>query len=180
MAGLVEKRYGQALFELVLESEHPDEREEEIRIVSASLEEDDALIDVLRHPKLNVDDKIKMVESIFTDKVSQDLIGFLVLAIQKKRQENIVDILNYTLQKLDEEKGYVNAYVTSAKPLSEEDGARLKEKLESTTKKKITLITEVDESLIGGLTVRIHDRIVDHSIKSSLQRMARTLYDAKV
>ena len=72
------------------------------------------------------------------------------------------------------------AYKISFSSLSKEDEKLIINKLESQTGKKITLITSVDKSLIGGLLIRINDRIVDNTIKASITRMAREVYDAKV
>lgn len=180
MAELIARRYGLALFNLAKEADQLSEREAEIRSVLAALQEDHELIEVLSHPKLSKKDKIALVESIFSGKVSDDLIGFFVLAIQKGRQENILEILEYALTEMEKYNGFLTAYVSSAVALNETDKENIKSKLEAQTKQKITLETEVDETLIGGLFIRINDRIVDNTVKGSLHRMARDVYDAKV
>ncbi len=178
MEELVVKRYGQALFEIAKESKDFEVFENEIREIHGLLQNDLEFIDVLCHPKVSSDDKIQMIESAFCGKVHQEFVGFLVLAIEKSRQKNILDILRYTMDKIDEHNGYVKAYVTSAVPLSEQNHKDITEKLEQQTQKKVNLVTQLDPSIIGGVQIRIKDRIVDNSIKTILHRMARTVYEA--
>ncbi len=119
MAELIAKRYGQALFELAYESGDLTKREQEIRQMLDALTHDDDFFVLLNHPKLSKAEKIAVLEKIFAGKVSDELVGFLVLAVEKGRQDCIVDILNYTLKKIEEHNGYVTAHVTTAIELSE-------------------------------------------------------------
>lgn len=179
MVELVAKRYGQALFELAVESGQLKEREEEIKYVLKVMNDEPDLSLILSHPNISKDAKIEAIESIFSENVSRDLLGFLALAIQKGREENITDILLYVLSKLRTEGGYLTAFVTSAVELSDEDLKILKEKLEKQTGSKISISASVDKSLIGGMHIRINDRVIDNSIKSRLHRMSNDILDAK-
>lgn len=180
MAELVAKRYGQALFELAIESDRAEEIEKEIRFALNSLKDEKEFFEVLNHPKLSEADKIALVEKIFSEHVGPEVMGFMVLAIKKGRQEHIVDMLDYTLAPFDERSGYIKAIVTSAVALDEATKGDIIKRLEKQTGKKITLISKVDKSVLGGLHIRIKDRIVDNTIKESLHRMSRDIYEAKV
>lgn len=180
MVELIAKRYGQALFELIIESNDLNDREQEIKLMIDAFTEEEDFRTIINHPKLQKKEKINVLLDVFEGKVSDHLIGFLVLAVEKSRQDSIVDILKYTLAKIDEHNGFVTAYVTSAVLLSKEDEELIINKLESQTGKKITLETSVDKSLIGGISIRINDRIVDNTVKASISRMARDVYEAKV
>jgi F-type H+-transporting ATPase subunit delta len=178
MEELVVKRYGQALFEIVKESDDFDTYEEQIRQMHTILKQEPEFIDVLCHPKVSSDEKIQLIERVFGEKVQQDLVGFLVLAVNKSRQNNILDILSYTIDTMDEYKGYVKAYVTSAVELTDQNKQDITKKLEEQTKMKVNLVTQLDHTIIGGIQIRIKDRIVDNSIKTSLHRMSQTVYEA--
>lgn len=180
MVELIGKRYGQALFELALESGDLDTREEEIRLMVDTFTSEEEFFNILNHPKLSKKDKLDMLKAIFEGKVCDDFVGFLYLTVDKSRQEHIVDILNYTLARIEEYNGFVTAHVESAVPLADIDKKLIVSKLEAQTGKKITLEAVVDESLIGGLIIRINDRIVDNSIKRNLHRMALDIYETKV
>jgi len=179
MVELVAKRYGQALFELAIESGQLEERELEINIVLEALKEEPDLSLILSHPNISKEAKIEAVESIFSHNVSHDIIGFLALAIKKGREDNIIDILNYVVAKLRANGGYVKASVTSAVELTENDKQLIIKKLEAQTGNKISLDTRVDASLIGGLMIRINDRVMDNTIKSLLHKMSTDILVAK-
>ena len=178
MEELVVKRYGQALFEIVKESTDFEAYEEEIRQMHMIFQEDSEFIDVLCHPKISSEEKMHIIETTFGGKVHQEFVGFLILTINKSRQKNILDILHYTIDKIYEYNGYVKAYVTSAIELTEQNKLDITKKLEAQTQKKINLITQLDHTIIGGIQIRIKDRIVDNSIKTSLHRMSQTVYEA--
>jgi F-type H+-transporting ATPase subunit delta len=76
---------------------------------------------------------------------------------------------------LNEERGIVEAVVTSAKPLARDDQESVRETVEAMTGEKVELLAEVDESLIGGLTVRVGDRLLDASIRGRLERLRHQL-----
>ena len=178
MEELVVKRYGQALFEIAKESGKVETFEEEIRQMHMILKRDPEFISILCHPKVSKNEKIQLVETVFGNKVSQDLVGFLVLTINKSRQVNILDILTYTMDKIDEYNGYVKAYVTSAIALTDQNKQDIIKKLETQTQMKVNLVTQLDHTIIGGIQIRIKDRIVDNSIKTTLHRMSQTVYEA--
>ena len=76
---------------------------------------------------------------------------------------------------VDEAKGIAHALVTSAIPLSQEDVTTVVQRLSEITGREIAVGTEVDESILGGLVVRIGDRLIDGSTKSKLEALRHQL-----
>jgi len=72
---------------------------------------------------------------------------------------------------LDAMRGVVAATVTSAAPLEKDEIAEIAARLESMTGQTVKLDTAVDPSLIGGLTVRVGDRMIDASVRGRLERL---------
>lgn len=79
---------------------------------------------------------------------------------------------------IDRERGVYHAVVTSAVPLSDAEKAEVQRKLQELTGGQVELETQVDEDILGGLVVRIGDRLIDGSTRSRLvalkQRLAGT------
>ena len=73
MAKLVSKTYGDALFELALENNQLDSLLEEVKAVSLAIAENEDLTKLMNHPKIVKEEKIKVIEDIFTGQVSRDL-----------------------------------------------------------------------------------------------------------
>lgn len=176
MAKLVSKTYGEALFDLAVEENKLDLITEEIRLVKEVLENNEDLIKLLNHPKISREEKITVVENIFKGKLSDEVVGFLVIIVDKGRYNDLTTIFEYFLSKVLEYRNIGVAFVTSAIPLSEEQKEQVERKLLATTKyQQFQMNYTVDESIIGGLIIRIGDRVVDSSIKNQLRNMAKAL-----
>jgi F-type H+-transporting ATPase subunit delta len=76
---------------------------------------------------------------------------------------------------IDEAQGISHATVTSAIPLSSDDVSAVTQKLTQLTNGPVTVTTEIDESILGGLVVRIGDRLIDGSTKSKLIALKQQL-----
>lgn len=176
MAKLVSKTYGEALFDLAQEENRLDDVNKEVQAVFDALKENSDFMRLLNHPKVTVEEKIKVVESVFKGRVSDTMTGFLVLVVEKGRNGQLPEILNYFSDKVREFKNIGVASVTSAVELDEKQKAAVEKKLLEVTK-YVSFETkyEVDKSLIGGMVIRIGDRVVDSSIRTRIDNMAKTL-----
>ena len=172
MAKLVSKTYGEALFEVAVEEGTIDSTLEEVQIVLDVIEANK----LLTHPKLPVEQKVSLVEQVFAGKASDTLTGFMVTIVEKGRFSEIEKILTYFIDKVREYKKIGVAYVISAVELSKDEKQEIVQKLLNTTSYvEFIMNYSVDASLIGGVVIRIGDRVVDSSIRSKLNRMAKEL-----
>lgn len=177
MAKLISKTYGEALFELAVEENKIDAFLEEVIAVQKALQDNPELYKLLNHPKISKEEKTKVMENIFKGRISDEVTGFLTLIISKERSKELDAILQYFIQRVKEEKGIGTAYVSTAVPLNEIQKAQVEEKLLATTSyQKMEMIYTVDKSLIGGMVIRIKDRVVDSSIKTKLSEIKKQLY----
>jgi len=175
MVELVAKRYGTALYELAVENNQVEKLEEEVKTVKSIFISEKELLEVLDHPQVNIKDKQKLIEDIFSEKVSKEILGLIDLTIRKNRQNELINIFEYFLEKTNEDKGILIAHITSVEKLNEEEINKLTTRLEELTKKKIEIKQIIDPSIIGGLVIRIKDRIVDYSIKGRLDALSKDL-----
>ena len=176
MAKLVSNVYGDALFEVALESNRLDAFLEEVKAVKSALEENEELFKLMGHPKINKEEKIKVVTDIFTGKVSEELVGLIRMIVDKGHFDQLLDVLAYFIDQVKEYKNIGTAYVTSAMELSEgQKAAVLKRLLETTKYVTFEMHYSVDESLIGGMVIRIGDRVVDASVRNKLDHLTREL-----
>lgn len=176
MAKLVSSTYGEALFELVAEENTIDSVAEEVKAVSASFLENDELSKLLNHPKLSKEEKVSIIENIFKGRVSDTMTGLLVLLVEKGRENEMENIFKYFLKKVKDYKNIGVAYVSSAVELSAKQKEDVLAKLlETTGYTEFEMHYSVDAALIGGLVIRIGDRIVDSSIRTRLDNMAKCM-----
>lgn len=176
MAKLISNTYGEALFEVAVEDGTVDSLFEEVEAVSELLTANEDYVKLLTHPKLPLEEKVSLVEQTFKGKASDSLTGFLVTIVEKGRFADIQSILSYFKDKVREYRKIGVAYVTSAAALSEQEKQDIEKRLLDTTSYvKFIMDYQVDATLIGGVVIRIGDRVVDSSIKSKLNQMAKEL-----
>ena len=176
MATLVAGTYGDALFELAVEENLTDSLMEEILMVQAVLKENDGLEKILMHPEISKTKKLQVIDEVFKGRISDALTGFLRIVVTKGRYKNLPDIFAYFIARVKEYKKIGVAQVISAIPLGDAQKLKIEKKLLDTTHYETMEIDyKVDESKIGGLMIRIGDRVVDSTIRSKLNRLTGNL-----
>ena len=130
------------------------------------------------NPRITKEEKVILIREIFENRVSDDLMSFLCVLAEKGRISELDKVLDYFISRIREDEGIGTAYVTTAFALSEEKKKyTIYSKILSTLPgKKLDVIYSVDESIIGGMVIRIRDRVVDSSIRTKLEQMERSLH----
>ena len=95
MAKLVSNVYGDALFELALELDRIDEFTEEVNGIIDVLEENKDLSKMMCHPKIVKEEKIEVVENIFKGRISDEIVGLMVMVIEKDHFKDMEAVFNY-------------------------------------------------------------------------------------
>ena len=177
MAKLVSKTYGEALYGLAKEKNNEGAMLEEATALKEVLDANPELLEVMTNPRISKEEKIDLLQRIFENRISDDLTSFLCVLAEKNRYEDVNGVLEYFTERVREDEGIGTAYVTTAFPLKDDKKKAIHDKLLSGTKyRKMDVIYSVDESLIGGMVIRIRDRVVDSSIKTRLENMERELH----
>jgi len=103
--------------------------------------------------------------------------NLLRLLRRKNRLQLGPSIASYYRELHDQERGIVRATVRTAVPLEEARLRALSEQLSTETGGTVALESEVDEAMLGGVVLRIGDRLLDGSVRSSLRRLRRQLLE---
>ncbi len=176
MAKLVSKVYGDALFELALEKNMLDEVWSETQVLATVWNDDNGFADMMVNPQITKDEKIEFINGVFEGRASEVITGFLAVLVEKGRTTELISVLDYYSDRVREYKNIGVAYVTSAVALSDTQKKDVEERLLNVTDYvKFEMNYSVDESLIGGMVIRIGDRVLDSSIKQKLNTMSRSL-----
>lgn len=176
MAKLIAKTYGDALFEVAVEGGLVDTLYEEAFDTLKVLRDNPELLKLFGHPGIDLEEKLSVVESVFTGTVSPELVGLMRMAVEKGRDSSLEAILEYFITRVKEYKKIGIVRVSSAMELTEAQKKRISEKILATTE-YVELETHysVDASLIGGVVIRIGDRVADGSVKNKLYELKRDL-----
>ncbi len=176
MAKLVEQTYGEALFQTTMEANRADAFLEEVKLIRTVLRQNPEWDRLMKHPKISKQEKVEMMKGAFSGRISREMTGFLELILIKERYGQLQDIFRYFTEKVKDEKKIGTAYVTTPVELSEVRKADIQARLLDTTPYlTMEMHYAVDPSLIGGMVIRIKDRVVDSSIRTKLADMKREL-----
>ena len=176
MAKLVSKTYGDALFELAVEENKTEPLLEETTELISIINGNKDFEQFMNHPKIPREEKIKVVKNVFSDRLSNELLGFLVTVIEKDRYAEIIEILLYVVGHIKEYNHIGTAYITTAIPLKDSEQEEIRNRLLATTQyEKMECHFNVDSSLIAGMVIQMGDRVVDSSIRTKLEKLQREL-----
>lgn len=176
MAKLVSKTYAQALFELAVEENKTSSLMEETMGLLEVIRTNDAFGQFMNHPKIQKEDKIEVVKNVFENQISKELLGFLVTIVEKDRYSEIEGILGEFIAAVKEYNNIGTAYVTTAIALEMNEKQDIESRLLATTKyETIECIYDVNQDLIGGMVIKMGDRVVDSSIRTKLDKLQREL-----
>lgn len=176
MAKLISKTYGEALVELAVEENKVDAFVEEIEMLLQVLSQNKEFGELMNHPKIVKEEKIKVVENVFKGRIDDELLGFFVLVIEKDRYGEVNDILNYCLDEIKAMKGIGVVHVFTAIKLEQKQRDKIEQRLlETTGYKQLEMHYNVEAALIGGMKIRIGDRVVDSSVSTKLSELTKQL-----
>jgi F-type H+-transporting ATPase subunit delta len=99
----------------------------------------------------------------------------LRLMASKRRLFTLPQLIRNLRALIAEEKGEISAEVVSAKPLSDAQKEKLSAALKQNAGKDVKLNATVDESLIGGLIVKLGSKMIDTSIRARLNALQNTM-----
>ena len=181
MAKLVSKVYGDALFSLALEENQVDELWKEAAMMQEALEDNSEFMAILCHPEMTMEKKLALLQDVFQKELSQNMMGLLNVLVKKGRIGEILSVLDYFIEKVMAYKKIGHVKVRTPMPLSDEQREKIENKLlEVSEYETLSVDYQVDESLLGGIVIRIGNRVLDNSIRSKLDAMTRDLSKVKL
>jgi F-type H+-transporting ATPase subunit delta len=164
-------RYAKSLIDLAEEQSSLEAIKSDMDLFVQTLKANTELQAVLRNPIIAHDKKIKILEAVFTGKISKATEGFFKIMINKSRGELLYFAAQEFVNQYNIKKNIVKATVISATPLSADNQVKLTTLLKTETGANIILQTKVDPALIGGFVLTVGDRQVNTSIADKLKKL---------
>ncbi len=174
---LLAKRYAQALFDLSLENKIEEKVAIDMRLVGRVLAENRELRRIMANPVLNGSKKVKILNRLFGEKLSELSLRFFSLIIRKGREVYLESICLAFDDIYKNYKNVVGAELLTATKSDDEIRKLVVGKLKAITDKDIELKEIVDESIIGGFVVRLGDYQYDASVTTQLRRLRKNYAD---
>mgnify|MGYP002712285692 CR=1 FL=1 len=169
-------RYAQAVFDLVKEEGALDRLSTEVESLRATLDDSADLRTLIGSPLYSREDQESAIVAIAGRMgLSPVMTNTLRLMAQNRRLFTLPQLVERLGELIAEERGEVTADVVTAAPLSEDQQRRLTETLAQKSGRTVKLNTRVDESLIGGMIVKLGSQMIDSSIRSKLASLQNVM-----
>jgi F-type H+-transporting ATPase subunit delta len=168
------RRYAEAAFQIGKSAGSLEEWERDLTLLRDELRDSD-LRAVLQHPAIPYASKERVLRAIAGKQVGKEPLNLVLLMVRRGRPRAVNAMLDQFEALLRRERGIALAEVRSALPLDDAQRDALIERLAGLTGDKVQINERVDESLIGGVAVRIGDTLYDASVRSRLERLRARL-----
>jgi F-type H+-transporting ATPase subunit delta len=168
--------YAKALFDIGVETGSVGQIYDDLHAVHNALNGlDPDLRTFFYLPRLRREDKRRIVSLAFEGKISRTVLGVLHVLVDKRRESLLDNIVAEFDRYKDVNENRVQARVVSATKLDDDLREALRSALEQRTRKSVVLTETVDPEVLGGLRVNVGDRVLDGTLRRSLQDMRRNL-----
>lgn len=166
--------YAKAAFEYALSADRLNEWSESLSYASA-VTSDPLIQEVLHNPSLTTIRKAEIFITACGDQLDENMKRFVKVLTENNRLV-LLPVIFEGFEKLRFAQGEMQEVnVTSAFELSEEEKTKLLNALTSRFNKEITMISQVDRDLMGGLVIRAGDLVIDGSIRGRLQKLTEAM-----
>ncbi|WP_136636721.1 F0F1 ATP synthase subunit delta [Pseudooceanicola onchidii] len=172
----IAQRYATAIFEIARDNNDLDKLETGVADLGAALADSEDLRELIASPVYSRDAQGKAVAAI-ADKMGLPVVlkNTLGLMAEKRRLFVLPQLISQLEALIAEHKGEVTAEVVSAKALTKTQETKLSKVLSAQVGKDVKLNSSVDESLIGGLIVKVGSKMIDTSVKSKLSSLQNVM-----
>ncbi len=167
--------YAQSLLDLANDQKQADPIGQELAQVRELIDQNHSFALYLADPGISQDDRAKLLKELFAGKVSQLLWNFLGVLNLKNRLKDIPKISTAYRDLLDEQFGKIEVDVTVAQRLPDDQLEHVRQQICSALKKDVVVHQYVQESIIGGMMLRIKDKLIDASVRNQLQSIREKL-----
>jgi F-type H+-transporting ATPase subunit delta len=169
--------YSRAMLELAVSSGEADTLLEELRELSVLAEENADFEAFLSSPTIDAEAREQSLEKLFRGKASDLLVNSLQILNRKERLGLVCAVAESYRLAHEELRGQIDVHVRTAVKLNDEQRQRIKEVAGWHAGKEAVLVEEVDESIIGGMVMRIGDRKYDSSVATELRQLGVALIE---
>lgn len=175
MADIVSERYALSLYEVAAEGDKQKQFLDELTAVCKVFAHEPDFLKMLLTPSIAVEDKHKVLRAAFEGSIETYLLNFLLLITDKRRIGLIHEMRQAYKEQYYFDNGIVEVRAITAKPMSAALTEKLKAKMSAVTGKQVVLETSVDESILGGIVVKLGNEQFDTSLRTRLNEIASRL-----
>jgi F-type H+-transporting ATPase subunit delta len=164
------RRYAEAAFEIARRDGTLDAWQSGLARAVATIT-DPQVAGVVDSPAVPFTARREILSKLLATEISPTVLNLVLLLAQRGKLASLVAVEAQFARLVDRERGIVPAEVTSAAPLGPDELAAIAARVSEITGSRVDLRAAVNPDLIGGLTVRVGDRLIDASVRGRLERL---------
>jgi len=165
------KRYAQALFSTAQRYDVVQAVEADLEAIVGLMQRDKGFRDFVLAPYTSRDEKVKIIERIFSDRITALTMQVLRVMLEKRREGEILAVHDAFVELRRTATETIHVQITSAEELPADQRTALLSKLEKSTGKRVEADFDIEPRLIGGVKVAYENYVLDGSIKGALSHL---------
>lgn len=168
---IVARRYARALFTLGRKEGLPklEKLGQDFDALETALKESPSLAQLYRNPLFTAEEKNRVTQKILGEIGADEYtVRFCALLAEKGRMGALGDIIAVYRDLLDVEKGVLRGELVTAVPIDESKRGAVQKQLEQQAGRALDLAYSVDPGIIGGIILKVGDRVLDSSLRAQL------------
>jgi F-type H+-transporting ATPase subunit delta len=170
-----DRRYAEAAFQVAMAHDALDRWQKDLALAAGVLSQPE-VAPYVDSPAVPLADRLGAVDRMLGAHLQPGALRLVNLLVERGRAASLVRVSEEYTRQLNAHRGIVMATVTSATPLDADEVAKVLVRVEAMAGSKVELKTEVDPALIGGLTIKVRDELLDASIRGRLERLSDKLH----
>ena len=171
--------YARAMLELANEAKSAEPTAQELGDLRQIIQKMPQFGQILSDPTIGVEERKKLIHTVFDGHASGLVLNLLGLLNEKGRLGLLAGISIAFDELLDQQLGKMEVEVTVAQPLPPKQLENVRQSISAALKRDATVHEQVDESIIGGLIVRVQDKLFDGSVRTQLAAIRQRLLAAR-
>ena len=169
------REYAEALFALAAEKDQTKDYLEALDTAATLLADNPDYVELLRCPTISKEERDGLLAQTFGQILPEQVLAFIQLLCAHGRIRSLDDCIKEYRLLYQTAVAMSTAQVVSAVPLTEQEKQQLADKLSARMGRTVTLTCTVDESLLGGMVVRVDGKVLDGSLRSRLHAVKEVM-----
>lgn len=177
IADTLSRRYSRALFRAARKRNLVEEIYSDLELFCNMIRKNENFRYFYFSPRIDINEKKGALEKIFKGKFYDEFLNFLFILLDKKRQTIILRLEKEYKTLVDNFHNRSEVLIISSYNLDKAELKKIEITLSKFLKKDIKLIESVDSSILGGLILRINNKVFDASLEGQINRLRKKLLE---
>jgi F-type H+-transporting ATPase subunit delta len=169
-------RYASALFDLARDQRQIESVSSSLETLRSALADSKDLSELVSSPLVGRDDAgeafAALAPGLGLDPITANFLGVLA---RNGRKDQLMPVIRAFRRLAADHRGEETAEVVTARPLNDDQLARLKQQLRTRAGREVAIDASIDPAILGGIVVKLGSRQIDASIRTKLNRLANAM-----